>query len=43
MWDEVADGEMPLAAYRLAHREARLSDRDLAVLRRWAAPRGEND
>lgn len=43
MWEEVADGEMPLRAYRLAHPEARLSDRDLAVLRRWAVPRGEDD
>ncbi len=43
MWEEVAEREMPLPAYRFAHPEARLSDRDLSVLRSWAAPGDHRD
>lgn len=35
--EEVAEGEMPLPAYLLAHRDAKVSAADLEVLRRWAA------
>jgi hypothetical protein len=37
MWEEVADGEMPLTIYLLAHPSARLDDADRATLRSWAA------
>lgn len=36
MWEEVSEGEMPLRMYRLAHPEARLSEADRELLRRWA-------
>jgi len=36
MWEEVAKGDMPLLMYRLAHREAHLSEADRELLRRWA-------
>jgi hypothetical protein len=36
MGEEVEDGEMPLLAYRLAHPEARLDDRQRATLLGWA-------
>jgi len=35
-WEEVAEGEMPLPLYRLAHPRARLTDADRAALRAWA-------
>jgi hypothetical protein len=35
IWEEVEEGEMPLWFYVLLHPEARLSDEDRAVLRRW--------
>ncbi len=39
-WEEVAEGEMPPAAYRALHPQARLDPADRAVLRAWAgAPR----
>jgi hypothetical protein len=36
MWEEVEEGEMPLAMYLLAHPEARLSEEAKATLRGWA-------
>ncbi len=35
-WKEVEEGEMPPWLYLGPHREARLSDRDRAILRAWA-------
>jgi hypothetical protein len=35
-WEEVAEGEMPPWFYLPAHREARLSAEDRALLRQWA-------
>ena len=37
MWEEVEAGEMPPAGYLLAHRDARLSEGDRAVLEAWTA------
>jgi hypothetical protein len=37
MWEEVEAGEMPPAEYLLAHRDARLSEGDRAVLEAWTA------
>ena len=34
--DKVRDQKMPLASYTLIHRAAKLSDAQIAVLRRWA-------
>jgi hypothetical protein len=34
--DEVRDHGMPLASYRLIHREARLTDAEIALLAKWA-------
>ena len=36
MWEEVAEGEMPLGAYLLAHPGARLDEAGIATLRVWA-------
>jgi len=36
MWEEVEGGEMPLLMYRLAHKEARLTDAAKATLRDWS-------
>ena len=36
MWSEVKEGDMPLRSYLWLHPDARLSDEDKAVLRRWA-------
>jgi hypothetical protein len=35
-WEKVAEGEMPPWFYLPAHRDARLSAEDRALLRRWA-------
>jgi hypothetical protein len=35
-WEEVDEGEMPPWFYLPAHRDARLSDRDRALLREWS-------
>ena len=35
-WEEVAEGEMPPWFYLRAHRDARLSAEDRALLRQWA-------
>ena len=35
-WEEVAEGEMPPAAYLLLHPEARLDEADRTALRAWA-------
>ena len=40
-WEEVEEGEMPPWFYLPLHPEARLSDADRAVLRRWAEAAGE--
>lgn len=37
IWEEVEDGEMPLAKYLLAHPGARLSKDDRALLAAWSA------
>jgi hypothetical protein len=37
MWEEIEAGEMPPAEYLLAHRDARLSEGDRAVLDAWTA------
>lgn len=36
IWEEVEQGEMPLAIYTPLHPEARLSDTDKAALQAWA-------
>ena len=36
MWEEVDGGEMPLLMYRLAHKEARLTEAAKATLRDWS-------
>jgi len=36
IWEEVEDGEMPLAGYLLAHPDARLDEADKATLRDWS-------
>ena len=36
MWEEVEEGEMPLPPYLWMHPEARLSDADRALLKRWS-------
>jgi len=36
MWEEVEGGEMPLLMYRLAHKEARLTEAAKATLRDWS-------
>ena len=36
MWEEVEGGEMPLKMYRLAHKEARLSEAAKTTLRDWS-------
>ena len=36
-WEDVEEGEMPLGVYTLMHPGARLSARDLEVLRAWAS------
>ena len=43
IWEEVEEGEMPLAIYRLMHSEASLSQDQLDTLRDWAhsTPAGE--
>ena len=35
-WETVAEGEMPLGFYLPLHPDARLSDRDRAILREWS-------
>jgi hypothetical protein len=35
-WEEIAEGEMPPAAYLVLHPDARLDDADRAALRAWA-------
>ena len=39
-WEEVEEGEMPLWFYLPLHSEARLSENDRSVLRRWAKGAG---
>lgn len=39
VWDEVSQGEMPLAIYLPLHPEARLSDADKAALEAWSQAR----
>jgi hypothetical protein len=41
IWDEVEDGEMPLAQYLLMHPEAKLSDADKATLKAWSEARAK--
>lgn len=36
IWKQVSEGEMPMTIYLPMHPEARLSDRDKAVLKSWA-------
>jgi hypothetical protein len=38
-WEKVAEGEMPPWFYLPAHRDARLSAEDRALLRQWALER----
>jgi hypothetical protein len=38
-WEEIAEGEMPPWFYLPAHRDARLSAADRALLRQWASAR----
>ena len=40
IWEEVAEGKMPLAKYRWVHAEARLTEEQKGVLRAWS--RGES-
>ena len=39
IWEEVEEGEMPLAAYLWLHPEAKLSDAERETLRRWSEAR----
>lgn len=41
VWEEAHEGEMPLWTYLIAHPDARLSDKDIEVLRSWQKPPGE--
>lgn len=34
--EEIEEGEMPLFSYRLVHREANITEEDLAKLKNWA-------
>ncbi len=36
IWKEVSENEMPLFIYRLAHPNARLSDSEKELIRKWA-------
>ena len=36
IWEEVDDGEMPLLMYRLAHKEARLTEAGKSTLHDWS-------
>jgi hypothetical protein len=39
VWEEVSEGEMPLAIYLPLHPQARLTDPDKAALKAWAETR----
>ena len=41
IYKQVAEGEMPPAAYRLVHSKARVSPAALNVLKRWSGAQGE--
>jgi hypothetical protein len=48
MWEEVSEGEMPLDIYLWLHRDAALTEADLAILAEWTGgpagvERGEHD
>jgi hypothetical protein len=43
IWEEVEEGEMPLAIYRFMHSKARLSQDQLDTLREWATASGGGD
>ena len=38
IWEQVSEGEMPLAIYLPMHPEAKLTEADRAVLKQWALP-----
>ncbi|MCA9000565.1 MAG: heme-binding domain-containing protein [Planctomycetes bacterium] len=42
-WEEVEEGEMPLAIYKPLHPEAKLTAEDLEALKGWAAAYGAHD
>ena len=37
IWEEVEKGEMPLRSYLRLHRDARLTERDLAIIEAWTS------
>ena len=41
--EEVEEGEMPLASYTMGHPEARLSQREIQILRDWAKSQERSD
>jgi hypothetical protein len=40
IWEEIAEGEMPLKAYLFVHRDASLSDDEVASIRVWLESQG---
>jgi len=43
IWEEVEEGEMPLAIYRFMHSSARLSQDQLDTLREWSTANSSGD
>lgn len=39
IWEKVSKGEMPLPQYKIAHPEARLSENDRLVIKKWSEDR----
>ena len=39
IWEKISKGEMPLPQYKIAHPEARLSDNDKLVIKKWSEGR----
>jgi hypothetical protein len=42
-WEQVEEGEMPLWFYVPLHPEAKLTEQDLAILRKWGAEKEEEE
>lgn len=36
IWEKVSKGEMPLPQYKLAHSEAKLTDADKEIIKKWS-------
>lgn len=35
IWDEVSEGDMPMQAYLIIHRDAKLSKKDVEIIKNW--------